>query len=197
MPGSKSTRQHVPHQRTQVTILLNKPVGYVSGQAEDGYEPAVVLIRPENRWSADPSPLKFDAAHLQGLAPRRAPGHRLDRSAGAHAGWPRGKTLIGQDSSVEKEYLVRVEGTLTDEGMRRLRHGPAARWRDAQACGGVLAERASAAFRAARGDASGRSAACVKSWGCMSPASARPQRQCPAGWPAGCKWRYLRPDEAF
>ena len=42
------------HQSGQVTILLHKPVGYVSGQAEDGYEPAIVLIRPENRWAADP-----------------------------------------------------------------------------------------------------------------------------------------------
>jgi len=47
------------HQSGQVTILLHKPVGYVSGQAEDGYEPAVVLIRPENRWAADPSSLQF------------------------------------------------------------------------------------------------------------------------------------------
>src|SRR3954471_22080943 len=35
-------------QSGQFTILLQKPVGYVSGQAEDGHEPAVVLIRPEN-----------------------------------------------------------------------------------------------------------------------------------------------------
>ena len=27
------------HQSEQVTILLNKPIGYVSGQAEDGYQP--------------------------------------------------------------------------------------------------------------------------------------------------------------
>src|SRR6478752_5438177 len=46
------------HQSGQVTVLLHKPVGYVSGQAEDGYEPAIVLIRPENRWPADPSPLR-------------------------------------------------------------------------------------------------------------------------------------------
>src|SRR5688500_8662039 len=31
------------HQSAQVTILLHKPVGYVSGQPEDGYEPAIVL----------------------------------------------------------------------------------------------------------------------------------------------------------
>src|SRR3990167_5200295 len=40
-------------QATQVTILLNKPIGYVSGRAEDGHEPAVVLIQPQNRWRDD------------------------------------------------------------------------------------------------------------------------------------------------
>src|SRR5215475_13654765 len=55
------------HQNGQVTILLHKPVGYVSGQAEDGYEPAIVLIRPENRWAADPSPIKFKREHLLSL----------------------------------------------------------------------------------------------------------------------------------
>jgi 23S rRNA pseudouridine2604 synthase len=106
-----------------VTILLHKPVGYVSGQAEDGYEPAVVLIRPENRWSADPSPLQFKPGHLRGLAPAG----RLDiDSTGLLVLTQDGriaKRLIGQDSSVEKEYLVRVEGKLGDDGMRRLQHG--------------------------------------------------------------------------
>jgi 23S rRNA pseudouridine2604 synthase len=106
-----------------VTILLHKPIGYVSGQAEDGYEPAIVLIRPENRWADDPSPLQFRAQHLRGLAPAG----RLDiDSTGLLVFTQDGrvaKQLIGQDSSVEKEYLVRVEGTLSDDGMRRLRHG--------------------------------------------------------------------------
>jgi 23S rRNA pseudouridine2604 synthase len=111
------------HQSEQVTILLHKPVGYVSGQAEDGYEPAIVLVRPENRWSADPSPLRFKASHLRGLAPAG----RLDiDSTGLLVLTQDGrvaKQLIGQDSHVEKEYLVRVEGTLTEDGLRRLRHG--------------------------------------------------------------------------
>ena len=42
-------REAEQYQRQQVTILINKPVGYVSGQAEDGHEPAVVLVQPENR----------------------------------------------------------------------------------------------------------------------------------------------------
>src|SRR5512137_1474604 len=46
-------------QQTQVTILLNKPISYVSGQVEDGYQPAVVLIKPETRWANDTSPQRF------------------------------------------------------------------------------------------------------------------------------------------
>jgi 23S rRNA pseudouridine2604 synthase len=111
------------HQSGQVTILLHKPVGYVSGQAEDGYEPAVVLIRPENRWSADPSPIRFSSEHLRGLAPAG----RLDiDSTGLLVLTQDGrvaKQLIGQDSSIEKEYLVRVEGKLADSGLKQLRHG--------------------------------------------------------------------------
>jgi 23S rRNA pseudouridine2604 synthase len=116
-------RAATAQQSELVTILLHKPVGYVSGQAEDGYEPAVVLIRPENRWAEDPSPLSFQPAHLRGLAPAG----RLDiDSTGLLVFTQDGrvaKHLIGQDSSVEKEYLVRVEGTLADDGLRRLRHG--------------------------------------------------------------------------
>jgi 23S rRNA pseudouridine2604 synthase len=111
------------HQSTQVTILLHKPIGYVSGQAEDGYEPAVVLIRPENRWSADSSPTQFHNGHLRGLAPAG----RLDiDSTGLLVLTQDGriaKQLIGENSSIEKEYLVRVEGQLSDDGMKRLQHG--------------------------------------------------------------------------
>ncbi len=98
------------HQSTQVTVLLNKPVGYVSGQAEDGYEPAVVLITPGNRWTADPSPVKFQNDHLRGLAPAGAPGHRLDGAPGADSGRSRRKAVDRRNSAIEKEYLVRVEG---------------------------------------------------------------------------------------
>jgi 23S rRNA pseudouridine2604 synthase len=111
------------HQSGQVTVLLHKPVGYVSGQAEDGYEPAIVLVKPENRWSADPSPIQFRNDHLRGLAPAG----RLDiDSTGLLVLTQDGrvaKQLIGENSSVEKEYLVRVEGRLSDDGMRRLQHG--------------------------------------------------------------------------
>ena len=110
-------------QSEQVTIILHKPVGYVSGQPEDGYEPAVVLVRPENHWSGDPSGIAFKPAHAQGLAPAG----RLDiDSTGLLVLTQDGriaKQLIGADSNVEKEYLVRVEGHLSDRGLQLLRHG--------------------------------------------------------------------------
>ncbi len=96
------------HQAGQVTILLNKPVGYVSGQAEDGHEPAVVLIGSRAHWLADSSPLRFVREQLRGLAPAG----RLDiDSTGLLVLTQDGRIarqLIGEDSDMEKEYLVRV-----------------------------------------------------------------------------------------
>jgi 23S rRNA pseudouridine2604 synthase len=110
-------------QRELVTILLNKPVGYVSGQPEDGYLPAVVLVKPENHWSGDRAQRKFVPGHLRGLAPAG----RLDiDSTGLLVFTQDGrvaKRLIGENSEVEKEYLVRVEGALAPADMKRLQHG--------------------------------------------------------------------------
>ena len=96
-------------QAQQVTILLHKPIGYVSGQAEDGHEPAVLLITPENHWKDDRTPIRFNRAHLRKLAPAG----RLDiDSTGLLVLTQDGrvaKALIGEDSAVDKEYLVRVQ----------------------------------------------------------------------------------------
>lgn len=110
-------------QAENVTILLHKPVGYVSGQAEDGYEPAVVLIKPENQWPDDPTKKEFKRGYLKGIAPAG----RLDiDSTGLLVLTQDGRVarhLIGEDSSVEKEYLVRVEGELSADGLKKLNHG--------------------------------------------------------------------------
>jgi 23S rRNA pseudouridine2604 synthase len=50
-------------QTERVTILINKPVGYVSGQAEKGYTPAVGLIDARSRFSGDRAPQRFDRSH--------------------------------------------------------------------------------------------------------------------------------------
>ena len=46
-------------QAQRVTVLLHKPMGYVSGQAEDGYQPASVLFSAANRWAEDQVPMRF------------------------------------------------------------------------------------------------------------------------------------------
>jgi 23S rRNA pseudouridine2604 synthase len=110
-------------QRTRVTILIHKPVGYVSGQAEQGYQPAVALVNARSRAANDRSPLRFEPSHLAGLAPAG----RLDiDSQGLLVLTQDGriaKQLIGEDSAVEKEYLVRVQGRLSESGMSLLNHG--------------------------------------------------------------------------
>ena len=115
-------------QAEQVTILLHKPVGYVSGQAEDGYQPAIVLVHPDNEWLDDPDLSEYNAKEFQrGFLHGLAPAGRLDiDSTGLLVLTQDGRIarhLIGEDSSVEKEYLVRVEGELSDADMQRLNHG--------------------------------------------------------------------------
>ncbi|MGB2832634.1 MAG: pseudouridine synthase [Methylotenera sp.] len=115
-------------QAETVTIILHKPVGYVSGQAEDEYQPAIVLVHPDNEWLDDPElnqhhAKEFQRRFLQGLAPAG----RLDiDSTGMLVLTQDGRVarhLIGENSTVEKEYLVRVEGNLTEANMKLLNFG--------------------------------------------------------------------------
>jgi 23S rRNA pseudouridine2604 synthase len=114
-------------QARRVTILVHKPIGYVSGQAEDGYEPAAVLVTTGNHWADDPVRRPFQPGHARGLAPAG----RLDiDSTGLLVLTQDGRIarhLIGEDSIVEKEYLVRVQyergEKLPEEDLKRLQHG--------------------------------------------------------------------------
>lgn len=129
LPHQKITieKQAQAEQSSRVTILLNKPMGYVSGQAEDGYKPAMVLVTPESRWAEDQSPHDFHPRQLRSLVPAG----RLDiDSIGLLVLTQDGriaKTLIGEDSTVDKEYLVRVKytkpGKLPDADLKLLNHG--------------------------------------------------------------------------
>jgi len=110
-------------QAQRATILLHKPVGYVSGQPEPGYQPAVTLIRRDTQWQDGRANQSFHPAHLKGLAPAG----RLDiDSTGLLVLTQDGRIarqLIGDDSDIEKEYLVRVSGRLDDKGLALLNHG--------------------------------------------------------------------------
>ena len=110
-----------------VTVLVNKPVGFVSGQAEDGYQPARVLVTREKQWREDRSPIHFTPQHLRSLVPAG----RLDiDSVGLLVLTQDGriaKQLIGEGGEIEKEYLVRVAGKtgapLAPDKLALLRHG--------------------------------------------------------------------------
>lgn len=109
-------------QQNQVTILLNKPIGFVSTQPEHGYHAAIELLVPKNQDPEFPGP-PLRPQCLIGLGPAG----RLDiESKGLLVFTQDGrvaKLLIGEDSTMEKEYLVRVEGQLAPGGLALLRHG--------------------------------------------------------------------------
>jgi len=114
-------------QQHRVTVLLNKPMGWVSGQPEDGYEPAVALVTAANHWDGDRSGIRFHVGHLRHLAPAG----RLDiDSTGLLVFTQDGRVarhLIGDETRVEKEYLVRVArvdgGPVQETDLGPLRHG--------------------------------------------------------------------------
>jgi 23S rRNA pseudouridine2604 synthase len=82
-----------------------------------------VLITPENHWEEDPIKRRVEARHLRKLAPAG----RLDiDSTGMLVLTQDGriaKQLIGEKSDVEMEYMVRVEGPLSFDGLNLLNHG--------------------------------------------------------------------------
>jgi 23S rRNA pseudouridine2604 synthase len=104
---------------SRVSVVINKPVGLVSAQPEHGQVPAVRLLTAANLWGGE------------GTAPdpraSLAPMGRLDLDSrgllilsddGVLA-----KAVIGPESDLEKEYLVRVNGTVTPKKLDQLRFG--------------------------------------------------------------------------
>lgn len=102
-----------------LTVMLHKPVGYVSGQPEPGEVPAVRLLKRAALVGESPS--------IPGRDSKLAPVGRLDKDSrgllllsedGVVA-----KAVIGPASDLEKEYLVRVTGALSEAKLAKLRHG--------------------------------------------------------------------------
>jgi len=117
----KLARQASQQQNKLVTIILHKPIGYVSAQPEDNYQPAIKLITRANQFGE--SGLKLWPEHLKGLAVAGrldidSQGLLLFTQDGRIA-----KKIIGDNGKIEKEYIVRVEGLLPDNRLQLLRHG--------------------------------------------------------------------------
>lgn len=104
---------------TSFTAVIHKPVGIVSAQPEPGQTPAARLLTLERRTGRS-GEIPDSRASLPALG-------RLDMDSrgllilsddGVLA-----KALIGPESTLEKEYLVRVNGEITEDKLALLRHG--------------------------------------------------------------------------
>jgi 23S rRNA pseudouridine2604 synthase len=103
----------------QLTAVLHKPVGVVSAQPEPGQTPAVRLLAKAN--------LVGEAPYVPNAETSLAPLGRLDMDSrgllllsedGVLA-----KAVIGPESDLDKEYLVRVAGPVTEGKIKQLRFG--------------------------------------------------------------------------
>jgi len=111
----KATRQL----DNKLTVVFHKPVGIVSGTPEPGEIPAVRLITEDT--------LSGKAHAIPGRYNKLAPLGRLDKDSrgllilsedGVLA-----KALIGPQSEIDKEYVVKVKGDVTADKLALLRHG--------------------------------------------------------------------------
>ena len=115
-------------QKKIITVILNKPVGYVSNLPERSYKQALDLITGDRFHGDLESDLPKDFWRAIENAPKNlSVVGRLDiESQGLLIMTHDGrlvKAVIGEDSDVEKEYIVRVRGDLTEDGLALLNHG--------------------------------------------------------------------------
>ncbi len=101
----------------KLTIALNKPLGIVSNLPQDNYREAKELITPENRYDKGP-PVDPESLHVVGRLDVNSKGLLLFSSDGRVA-----KTIIGPDSLVEKEYIVRFDAPVPEMALDKLRFG--------------------------------------------------------------------------
>jgi len=120
-PGQTLVLADLAHGELQasLSVVLHKPMGVVSAQPEAGQVPAVRLLTAQALYGESPSIPDRDTS--------LAPLGRLDQDSrgllvlsedGVLA-----KAIIGPASDLDKEYLVRVRGPITDGKLASLRHG--------------------------------------------------------------------------
>lgn len=110
-------------QKKLLTFLLNKPIGYVSSQPEDNHKSSLSLITSSNQWLNKSTFSNIKKIYTKDIAPAG----RLDiDSSGLLVLTQDGRIarhLIGENSEVEKEYLVRIKGDLTNKNLKLLNYG--------------------------------------------------------------------------
>ncbi len=105
--------------QNKYSIVYHKPIGIVSGQPEKGQVPAIRMINKSNFFG--------ESGEIPVRDTRIPPAGRLDKdSRGLLILSQDGvvsKAIIGPDSDLEKEYIVKVKGYLNEVKLRLLTHG--------------------------------------------------------------------------
>ena len=104
-----------------LTLILNKPVGFISDHfSSKNHPPAIKLLTKDNalREYKDLAKILTTELHVLGRLDADSHGLLVFSNSGVIA-----RQLIGADSQVEKEYLVKVKGVITEDKMKSLRSG--------------------------------------------------------------------------
>jgi len=102
-----------------ITVVVNKPVGGVSAHPEPGQWQASDLLTPDRFWGDGEAELRAEISLPPlGRLDRDSRGLLILSEDGVLA-----KAIIGPDSELDKEYRVRVVGTITPRKLALLRHG--------------------------------------------------------------------------
>ena len=101
-------------QERRVTILMNKPIGYVSGQAEKGYQTAHVLLTPDRYLGPGKAARVPADLAIAGRLDIDSQGLLVLTEDGRVA-----RLLIG-GHGIEKEYHVRLAEPISDHDLRVL-----------------------------------------------------------------------------
>jgi len=105
--------------KPQISVVINKPVGVVSAQPEGDQIPAARLLTRANLVGAtDMMPTSRTSLAPLGRLDQDSRGLLVLSEDGVLA-----KAFIGEHSRLDKEYLVRVAGTITEQKLALLRHG--------------------------------------------------------------------------
>ena len=103
----------------KISVAINKPIGFVSSQPEGDQVPAArVLTKANLIGRADPMPTSRTSLAPLGRLDQDSRGLLLLSEDGVLA-----KAAIGEDSKLDKEYLVGVRGQINDRKLALLRHG--------------------------------------------------------------------------
>lgn len=104
--------------QAQFSIIYHKPIGIVSGQAQENETPAIAMIKANNKSGEGPDFPNGKTIPPVGRLDKDSRGLLILSEDGILA-----RNLIGPESKIEKEYLVKVHGTINDKKIAKLQFG--------------------------------------------------------------------------